>query len=127
MKTIQSREISWNLGNGAKVTVTVNLNAAYEGCTISALYTVEGRVGTGIFSPADCALPSNHPARAAGATHGVSPLVWTAANQDRILAAVTELESTPEWIASVAGQAATVRSDEAYDTATAKTARAMSI
>ena len=127
MTTIQSREIKWNLSTGAEVTVTVQVNSCREGCHINAIYAVAGRIGVGMFNPSDCALSQAHPARKAGATNGVDILVWTSANQARIEAAVAELKKTPEWIASEAGYAAVIKSDEAYDAGHSRTVRAMSI
>lgn len=117
-----TKTIEWTTKTGKPVVVTMTIETSREinadgdkmtvsCCDMHTTATVDGQtVGYSINT-----INASHPAHKLGAVAMCGNLCITQANYDAIKAAQTELESTPEWQAKVARQAASDKAAKEYD------------
>jgi len=116
------KKIEWTTKAGKSVAVTMTLQLTREidadgyktlvpCCEMHTRVTVGGQtVGYSINT-----IDTTHPAYKLGAVAMCGNLGITQVNYDKILAARAEIESTPEWQAEIARQAAADAAERDYD------------
>jgi hypothetical protein len=116
------KKIEWTTKGGKAVVVTLEIQTSREinadgdkvtvsCCDMHTLATVDGQtVGRHINT-----INASHPAHKLGAVAVCGNLCISQANYDAIKAALTELESTPEWQAKMAREAESDKAAKEYD------------